>query len=163
MLLRTDGELEQLQSESEALVGKLEAAIGVLRREKEEADVELSNTKAALEEHDDTIYDLKNTLKRRQREHDKRAEDSTYARTHHTHAHPAAYQAAAGQQTQGGAAEEDTPGGFRREEVRRLRQLQAACPAYFAPRGTKRRQLEWLHRKRAIVGDEPECAGMQPS
>jgi hypothetical protein len=44
---------------------------------------------------------------RRQREHDKRAEDSTYARTHHTHAHPAAYQAAAGQQTQGGAAEED--------------------------------------------------------
>ena len=61
--------LEQLQSESEALVGKLEAAIGVLRREKEEADVELSNTKAALEEHDDTIYDLRNTLKRRQREH----------------------------------------------------------------------------------------------
>eukprot|EP00802_Teleaulax_amphioxeia_P008222 Tamp_08230.p1 GENE.Tamp_08230~~Tamp_08230.p1 ORF type:complete len:587 (-),score=59.29 Tamp_08230:36-1796(-) len=44
---------------------------------------------------------------RRQREHDKRAEDSTYARAHHTHAHPAAYQAAAGQQTQGGAAEED--------------------------------------------------------
>merc|ERR1719473_1155172 len=61
--------LEQLQSESEALVGKLEAAIGVLRREKEEADVELSNTKAALEEHDDMIYDLKNTPKRRQREH----------------------------------------------------------------------------------------------
>ena len=36
------------------------------------------------------------------------------------------------------------------EEGRRLRGLRSACPAYFAKRGRKRKQLEWLHRRRAI-------------
>ena len=35
-------------------------------------------------------------------------------------------------------------------EASRLQQLQQACPAFFAPRGTRRRQLDWLHRRRTI-------------
>ena len=42
-------------------------------------------------------------------------------------------------------------------ERRRLEQLQAACPAFFARRGSKRRRLSWLHRRRRIRGAEPEC------
>ena len=42
-------------------------------------------------------------------------------------------------------------------EGRRLRELRAACPAFFAARGTRRRQLDWLHRRRAILDDAPAC------
>ena len=44
----SDAALEQLQSESEALVGKLEAAIGVLRREKEDVEHSLPGMKETL-------------------------------------------------------------------------------------------------------------------
>ncbi len=52
---------------------------------------------------------------------------------------------------------------LRETEQRRLGQLQSACPAYFAPRGTKRRQLHWLHRRRTIRGTEEACADLQVS
>ena len=52
---------------------------------------------------------------------------------------------------------------LREAEQRRLGQLQSACPAYFAPRGTKRRRLHWLHRRRTIRGTEEACAELQVS
>ena len=52
---------------------------------------------------------------------------------------------------------------LRETEQRRLGQLQSACPAYFAPRGTKRRRLHWLHRRRTIRGTEEACADLQIS
>ena len=42
-------------------------------------------------------------------------------------------------------------------ESTRLEQLQQACPAFFAPRGTSRRQLDWLHRRRMIADDHSGC------
>ena len=44
------------------------------------------------------------------------------------------------------------------DERRRLRLLQKACPAFFAARGTTRRKLDWLHRRRVIRSPEAECA-----
>ena len=52
---------------------------------------------------------------------------------------------------------------LRETEQRRLGQLQSACPAYFAPRGTQRRRLHWLHRRRTIRGTEEACADLQVS
>ena len=43
-------------------------------------------------------------------------------------------------------------------ESGKLIQLQRACPAFFAPRGKNRRQLDWLHRRRSILADEAGCA-----
>ena len=36
------------------------------------------------------------------------------------------------------------------QERHELLKLQAACPAFFAERGTARRRLDWLHRRRSI-------------
>ena len=44
-------------------------------------------------------------------------------------------------------------------ERRQLEQLQTACPAFFAPRGLKRRQLDWLHRRRTIRGSRADGCG----
>ena len=43
------------------------------------------------------------------------------------------------------------------EEARRLRQLRRSCPAFFAPPGSKRRQLGWLHRRRRVRADGVGC------
>ena len=44
-------------------------------------------------------------------------------------------------------------------EAHKLQALQRACPAFFAPRGTRRRRLDWLHRRRHILdSDDPACA-----
>ena len=37
-----------------------------------------------------------------------------------------------------------------REERSRLKALRSACPAFFAPRGRRRRRLDWLHRRRTL-------------
>jgi len=34
------------------------------------------------------------------------------------------------------------------EEAARLRELRRACPAFFAARGTRLRQLDWIHKRR---------------
>ena len=34
------------------------------------------------------------------------------------------------------------------EEAARLRELRRACPALFAARGTRLRQLDWIHKRR---------------
>lgn len=39
---------------------------------------------------------------------------------------------------------------LREDELERLKALRAACPGFFAARGSRRGQLEWLHRKRAL-------------
>jgi hypothetical protein len=46
------------------------------------------------------------------------------------------------------------------DERRRLDQLRAACPAFFAKRGTRRPQLDWLHRRRTIRSPEPRCTNV---
>jgi hypothetical protein len=44
------------------------------------------------------------------------------------------------------------------EERHRLSALRSACPAFFAERGKKRGQLDWLHRRRAIRSTHAACS-----
>ena len=44
------------------------------------------------------------------------------------------------------------------DERQRLKALRAACPAFFAARGEKRKKLDWLHRRRKIRSPEAACA-----
>jgi len=55
--------LGALEAESEKLISSLEQAMGGLRRQKEETERELSDTKGMLEENEDTIYDLQQLQK----------------------------------------------------------------------------------------------------
>jgi len=50
--------LGALEAESEKLISSLEQAMAGLRRQKEETERELADTKGMLEENEDTIYDL---------------------------------------------------------------------------------------------------------
>ena len=49
---------------------------------------------------------------------------------------------------------------FSSDEASRLLDLRNACPAFFAARGERRPNLDWLHRRRVIRGDETRCANL---
>jgi len=60
--------LGALEAESEKLISSLEQAMAGLRRSKQETEDELSETKGMLEENEDTIYDLQQEMKMKQKE-----------------------------------------------------------------------------------------------
>lgn len=60
--------LGALEAESEKLISSLEQAMAGLRRSKQETEDELAETKSMLEENEDTIYDLQQEGKMKQKE-----------------------------------------------------------------------------------------------
>ena len=55
---------------------------------------------------------------------------------------------------------DEAAAGWSADELQRLRELRRACPAYFARRGHRRHQLDWLHRRRVVRSDAPGCADL---